>query len=99
MVQQESQTDTHRRKARDSNKKSQGKLPFKPSRGKKYSNKYSNNNNQQKCKEHKKKKLTNDNDCSIHGASHKWGQCHQNQYGENFRPRRSTGSSTTNASQ
>ena len=84
MVQQESQTDAHSRKTREGNKKSPGKLPFKPSKGKEYSNKYPNNNNQQKGNDPKKKKVTNDEDCPIYGTSHKWGQCHQNQYGRIF---------------
>ena len=36
----------------------------------------------------KKPKLSNDDDCPIHGPSRKWGQCHQNQYGDNFKPRK-----------
>ncbi len=32
------------------------------------------------------KKLNNDNDCPIRRPSHKWGQCHQNQYRDNFCP-------------
>ena len=89
----------HRCKARDGNKKLQGNLPFKPNRGKKLSKKYSSNNHQQQGKDSKKKKLTNEDNCPIHGTSHKWGQCHQNQYGESFCPQMSTGPSVTNSSQ
>ena len=28
--------------------------------------------------------IRNRNVCPIHGTVHKWGQCHQNQYGDNF---------------
>ena len=34
------------------------------------------------------KRLDNEADCPLHGGTHTWGQCHQNQDGENFRPRR-----------
>ena len=88
MVQHESQTDAHRWKSRDSNgNKKPSKIPF--NRFKKNSSngarKHTSNNRKQD-KEQKNKKLTNDDDCPIHGNSHKWGQCHQNQYGEKFRP-------------
>ena len=43
-----------------------------------------------------KKRIDNDAPCPLHGDSHTWGQCHQNQYGENFRPRRDVQSSNTN---
>ena len=82
MVQQENQTDAHRHKARDGNKKIQNKQPFKFNRGKKPSSKF-NNNHKGQSKDIKKKKLANEDDCPIHGASHKWGHCHQNQYREN----------------
>ena len=36
----------------------------------------------------KKQKLSNDDDCPIHGATHEWGKCHQNQYRGNFKPQR-----------
>ena len=82
MVQQESQTDTHRKKVCDTSKK-QSKTPFNKGKSgkhnKKYNgnlnSKYTNNNNDQK----KEKKLFNNEDCPIHGGTHKWGQCHQNQ--------------------
>ena len=47
----------------------------------------------------KKRKLDNEDDCPIHGASNKWGQCHQNQHGNNFKPKRAsaTGSSRSQA--
>lgn len=41
-----------------------------------------------------KEKLSNDENCPIHGGTHKWGQCHQNQYGDNFKPCRQTSTST-----
>ena len=78
MVQQENQTDAHRRKARDGNKKNQNKQPFKLNRGKKPLSKF-NNNHKDQSKDIKKEKLANEDDCPIHGSSHKWGQCHQNQ--------------------
>ena len=43
----------------------------------------------------KQKRLSNEDDCPIHGAVHKWGQCHQNQYGDNFRPRRTAPSNSS----
>ena len=73
----------HRRKVRDKNKKSQSKLPFKFNKNNKSSKKYPNNSHKQ-IKDPKRKKLTNDDDCPIHGWHHKWAQCHQNQYGDNF---------------
>ena len=98
MVQQENQTDAHRHKARDGNKKIQNKQPFKFNRGKKPSSKF-NNNHKGQSKDIKKKKLANEDDCPIHGSSHKWGQCHQNQYGENFRPCRTSASSSSSQMQ
>ena len=94
MVQQENQTDAHRCKARGGNKKTQNKQPFKFNRGKKPLSKFNNNHNGQ-AKDIKKKKLANEDDCPIHDSSHKLRQCHQNQYGENFRPRRTSVSSNT----
>ena len=35
------------------------------------------------------KKFINDDDCPIHGRSHIWDQCNQNQYGSNFKPQQS----------
>ena len=98
MVQQESQTDVHRRKSRDGNKKTQNKQPFKANRGKKPSSKFINNSKGQ-AKDSKKKKLPMRTTAPIYGSNHKWGQCHQNRYGENFCHRRSSGASTTSQSQ
>ena len=88
MVQQESQTDAHRRKSRDSNgNKKPSKIPFNRfNRNSNKGNKKHTSSNVKQGKDQKNKKLTNDDDCPIHGSSHKWGQFHQNQYGENFRP-------------
>ena len=101
MVQQESQTDAHCRKSRDANgNKKQSKVPF---------NKFTKNsgkgsrrhpsNNMKQGKESTKKELTNDDDCPIHGCCHEWGQCYQNQYGENLGPWRQNTSNNSNASQ
>ena len=40
----------------------------------------------------------NDNDCPIHRAVNKWGQYHQNQYGDNFRPCHFSGTNLTHFS-
>ena len=97
MVQQEAQTDAHRKKTRDLNKKNQTKPSFhRNSRQSKFTKKSSNPKQDKDDK--KQRKLSNDDDCPIHGNSHKWGQCHQNQYGENFRPRRTPSSNNTHSS-
>lgn len=101
MVQQELQTNAHRKKTRDANKRSQNsskpkiytKSTFHSSSKSTKRNSTSNSISRDTAK--RNKKLSNDDDCPIHGPSHKWGQCHQNQYGDNFRPRRTTGSSTS----
>ena len=49
-------------------------------------------------KDRKHRKISNNIDCPIHGNSHKWGQCHQNQYRENFRPRHNNNISSTHSS-
>ena len=88
MVHQEAQTHAHHWKSRDTNgSKKPNKIPF--NRFNKNSSKGARRhtlNNTKQGKKQKNKKLTNDDDCPIHGNSHKWGQCHQNQYGEKFRP-------------
>ncbi|MGH7954665.1 MAG: hypothetical protein ACREOZ_01765, partial [Gloeomargaritales cyanobacterium] len=43
----------------------------------------------------KKSRPDNNNDCPIHGSTHKWGQCFDNRYGENYKPAASTSSSST----
>ena len=102
MVQQELQTNAHRKKSRENNKEKQKSKPhtFNPrNRNQKRSPNQSKDN---QSKDNKKRKVTNDDDCPIHGSSHKWGQCHQNQYGENFKPKRSSsvsGSQSSNRSQ
>ena len=102
MVQQEIQTDAHRKKTRELNKAKQqsgkssnhGTNP-KSRFFKRQASQKDNNGNKDK-----KRKLDNEDDCPIHGSSHKWGQCHQNQYGNNFKPRRtSTNGSSSNHSQ
>ena len=92
-VQQEQQTDAHRKKTRENNKKSnQGHATAANNRkGQKTSKRTAASGSN---REKKKKKLSNDDDCPIHGSSHKWGQCHQNQYGDNFRPRRDSASAS-----
>ena len=84
------------------NKKSQSKKPFnKFTKGHKYNRQYNifNQKNPENKDSKSTKKLTNDDDCPIHGPSHKWGQCHQNQYGDKFRPRKSGATSHAGASQ
>ena len=74
MVSQESQTDAHRKKVRDSNKKNQNKKPFNRSyKGYKHNRRYNSSNHKtSENKDHKNsKKLSNDDDCTIHGAGHK----------------------------
>ena len=91
MDQQESQTNTHKKKVSDSNKK-QTKTLFNKNKQGKHNRCYNSNFTRKagESKDSKKNwKLSNEDDCPIHGRSHKWGQCHQNQYRENFCPRRS----------
>ena len=92
------QTDTHRRKNKENNKRNgQGRNFNKRSRQNNNSsltNKFSPTQGQSKKR---KKRLDNDNDCPIHGSVHKWGQCHQNQYGENFKSRRQSNHSSSNS--
>ena len=99
MVQQEMQTDAHQKKVREENKKSQGKTSNSNDKSRSFkrgsNSKPNNNNNNNKSK---KPKLTNEDDCPIYGWSHEWGQCHQNQYGDNFKPRRMGSDSTSNTS-
>ena len=101
MVQQESQTDAYRKKMRDSSKKT-SKTPFHKVKGKynkRYSNRNGNTHKEGDQKNSKKtQKLSNKDDCPLHGGRHKWGQCHQNQYGENFRPRRASSNSQAHPS-
>ncbi len=102
MVQQELQTDAHCKKNREGNKRSNNNQKVKSSSttysfsNNSKSTKKKNNSNQQGSNDKKQKRLANDDDCPIHGGSHKWGQCHQNQYGgENFRPRQQSAASST----
>lgn len=103
MVQQEQQTDAHRKKTRDVNRKSQNQGNNNNNNDKQNSRKsfkHNKRNSSSKAssnRDSKKQKLDNNDDCPIHGSTHKWGQCHQNQYGDNFRPQRSqTGTGSTN---
>ena len=78
MVQPEAQTDAHRKKVRETNKKNL-KTPFNKNKNgnhKKCGNSTYKNNDKDSKKDHK---LSNNDDCHIHGGTHKWGQCHQNQ--------------------
>ena len=92
MVYQEQQTDALRRK--------KGKETKRPIKGCNANFRHSNTNhstyqsnrnpqasNSSNGNKKKRKRLSNDDDCPIHGTTHKWGQCHQNQYGVNFLPR------------
>ena len=99
MVQQEQQTDAHRKKTRETNRKSQGQGSNSGSRKGFKINKRpnSNANNSGSSRDKKKRKLSNDDDCPIHGAGHKCGQCYQNQYGDNFRPRRTANASSNHS--
>ena len=92
MVYQEQQTDAQRRKkGKETKKQGEGRNDFRQSNinrtfnqvGWSFQASNASNNNKKK-----RKRLTNDNDCPIHETAHKWGQCHQNQYGDNFRPHR-----------
>ncbi len=99
MVQQELQTDVHRKKNHESNKKGNGngqkqKSAYPLLTNSAHSGKSKRTAGQQGSKDNKRKKLGNDDDCPIHCGSHKWGQCHQNQYGNSFRPLRQTTSTT-----
>ena len=101
MVQQELQTNAHRKKTRDVNKRSQRSSKTKTytkSTGhssSKSTKRNSTSNSTSRDTAKRSKKLDNDDDCPIHRPSHKWGQCHQNQYGDNFCPRRTTDPSTS----
>ena len=99
MVQQEIQTDAHQKKSRDHNKsKQQGKSPNAGANSKhRFPRGYSSQKESINKKE-KRRKLDNEDDYPIHGSSHKWGQCHQNQYGNNFKPYCTTTSISSNQS-
>ncbi len=92
MLQQEQQTDAHHKKIRETNKKKHNKntKTYSSSSSLSLHNKRSSGgfNCMWEKKDKKKKRLYNDNDeCPIHGgSSHTWGHCHQNQYGDNFKP-------------
>ena len=100
MVQQEMQTNAHRQKSREHNKEKQkGKSNHTSSSRSRHFKRSSNQSKDSNSSKEKKRKLNNEDDCPIHGASHKWGQCHQNQYGNNFKPKQSSSSGSTQASQ
>ena len=100
MVQQEMQTNAHRQKSRENNKEKQkGKSNHTSSSRSRHFKRSSNQSKDSNSSKEKKRKLNNDDDCPIHGSSHKWGQCHQNQYGNNFKPKRSSPSGSTQSSQ
>ena len=83
MEQHEQQTGAHRKKVRDINKKNS-----KHQRGTKNHSFGSSSSHQSRNKrtfgsgskgdkkEKKKKRLSNEDDCHIHGGTHTWGQCH-----------------------
>ena len=89
------------RKTKEVSKKNNG------GRNKRYNNRNSRNPHSSSFNNHrsnnswtdnsntKRKRLSNEDDCPIHGAVHKWGQCHQNQYGDNFRPRHTAPSNSS----
>ena len=89
MVYQEQQTDALRtKKNKEGPKKGQGKngANRKSNSTSTFTHNtrgFTNSNSNKK----KRKLLLNEDDCPIHGAAHKWGQCHQNQYDDNFLPR------------
>ena len=101
MVHQEYQTDAHRRKTKEVNKRNNGEgnkrynhqhsrnYSASSSKDNRTNNSHTDNNNK------KRKRLTNEDDCPIHGAVHKWDQYHQNQYGYNFGPHRTAPSKSS----
>ena len=83
MVHQEQQTNTHQCKNKENNRRNgQGRNSTKRFRQNYNTNSLSRSSPAQGHSKKKKKRLVNNDDCSIHGPVHKWGQCHQNQYGE-----------------
>ena len=90
MVYQEQQIDAQRRKkGKETKKQGQGHSNSQQSNTYQTSNqsgRSSQSSNASNSKKKKRKRLTNDDNCPIHGTAHKWGQCHQNQYGDNFLP-------------
>ena len=91
MVYQEQQTDALRRKkGKETKRQGQGcNANFRRSNTNQSTNQSNQNSqasNSSNGNKKKRKRLSNDDDCPIHGTAHKWGQCHQNQYGDNLRP-------------
>ena len=89
MVKQESQTDAHCKKVRDTNKKNQMKKSFnKNYKSYKYYRRYTSSSNKNNdSKENKNSRvLLSDDDCPIHGASHKWGQSIKTNMATTFAP-------------
>ena len=89
MVHQEQLTDAHYKKnSRDNSRKQVGQ--GQNSNWWHHTNNTSNpsRNSQTLNSDNKKKRkwLLKDDNCPIHVTIHKCGQCHQNQYGENFSP-------------
>ena len=98
MVHQEQQTDAHRCKNKENNNRNgQGRNFNKRSRQNYNSPSTNKSSHTQGQGKKKKKRLDNNDNCPIHGPVHKWGQCHQNQYGENFKPRRQSNHSSSNS--
>ena len=92
MVYQEQSTDALRRKkGKETKRQGQGRnANFRCSNTNQptnQSNRNSQSSNSSNSNKKKRKKFSNDDNCPLHGTAHKWGQCHQNQYGDNFRPR------------
>ena len=87
MIHQEQQTGLHRlKKTKEKTKGKQGgSTDNKNSRKQRGKRSAKNSSNQGSAT---RKRLDNDADCPLHNGSHTWGQCHQNQYGESFRPKR-----------
>ncbi len=95
MLHQEQQTDLHRlKKSKDKSKKqgtsSQQDGSTNPKRNQKGKRKVNSSQGR-----NTRKRVDNEAECPLHGGTHTWGQCYQNQYGENFRPRRD-GATTPN---
>ena len=98
MIQQEYQTNAHWKKTHDANTRKQ----MGGHKHQKESSQSSSkpNTSTRGNKNGKRKWFSNNNDYPIHGPAHKWGKCHQNQYSDNFNPKRTTNfSHFTNSSQ
>ena len=92
LTQQEQQTDLYNAEKKHKNqgnrkKDSEGKFRSNSNFSKGNGKRKHHSNGSNDKSSNKKGRLNNDDPCPLHNGKHKWGQCYQNQYGSNFKPR------------